>query len=349
MSAPAPPRAAQEPWWELRLRVPAPLCEDLSALLIDDGALGVQTLDAQAPEMLAPRGHASLGPASLQRQATAAVAESAEAWAATCAPGPLGETTGILVASYTGALAREDVLAEARGTLAQLGQADVVNQALLQRRCDDGWAHAWKPYFKPQKLGRRLWVVPSWESNFVPPTGSVALRLDPGMAFGTGQHATTALCMRAIERWADALPPALRRAATLLDVGCGSGILALTALALGVGHATAIDTDPLATEATVDNLARMAFAARANVSGTAVGDLSGCFALVVANILAPPLMAMAPQLLARLAPGGQLLLSGILAEQAEAVVSAFARASGQSVGLVERLQHEGWVALILAH
>lgn len=348
MSAPAPATPPIEPWWELRVRVPAILCEDLSALFIEEGAMGVQTLDAQAPETSHPQGHASLGPARAIREAgTSGVAESAEAWAQARGESASAEL-GTLVASFEGSLSRDAVLVLARETLAQMGEARAATTATLRRRSDDGWAHAWKPYFKPQKLGRRLWVVPSWETTFVPPTGSVSLHLDPGMAFGTGQHATTALCMRAIERWVDALTPTQRRSSRMLDVGCGSGILALTALALGLGHAAAIDTDPLACTATQNNLERMALSGRAEVSSTPIGDMAGSFELVVANILAPTLMAMAPLLLARMHAHGKLLLSGILAEQAESVISAFARASSPSVRLVERLQHEGWVALLLS-
>jgi ribosomal protein L11 methyltransferase len=337
-----------EPWWELRLQIPNLLCEDLSALLIEEGAMGVQTIDAQAPASVAPRGHASLGP---QKHRTGQdVAESAEAWAKSLGRQPQSET-GTLVASYEGTLSSAEVMTAAQETLAQLGLGDAMQSAKLVQRNDDGWAHTWKQYFKPQKLGRRLWVVPSWESTFVPPTGSVALRLDPGMAFGTGQHATTALCMRALEREIDGLSPQAKRALHILDVGCGSGILAMTALALGAGRATAVDLDPLAVTATLENMARMQMTERAQVSLTPVGELPLSYPVVVANILAPTLQIMVKELLPRVAQGGMLILSGILAEQAEAVVHTFEQASlrpgMRPVRLHERLLHEGWVAIVL--
>lgn len=338
-----------EPWWELRLNVPAELCEDLSSLLIEDGAMGVQTLDAHAPVLHPPRGHASLGPQSRATPKSLVVAESAEAWAQSLDASSMSH--GILVASYAGSFSRAEVLELATSVLEPFGQLAALAQAKLISRCDDAWAHAWRQYFKPQKLGRRLWVVPSWESKFEPPTGSLALHIDPGMAFGTGQHATTSLCMRALESHMDVLDGAARRGLTLLDVGCGSGILAMTALVLGVPKVTAIDVDPLAEEATKENLQRMQLEARAEVSLTPIEQVAGVYPLVTANILAPTLIAMVQPLAARVARGGLLILSGILATQAEEVLAAYVRLPAHpqlgSFALHKRHQHEGWVALVL--
>jgi len=342
-------KTTMEPWWELRVHVPADLCEDLSSMLIEDGAMGVQTLDAHAPVHHAPRGHASLGPQAHATPKSLVVPESAEAWAQSMASEAMAH--GVLVASYAGSYSRSEVLELATASLTPFGQLAALADAKLISRCDDAWAHSWKQYFKPQKLGRRLWVVPSWEEKFEPPTGSLALRIDPGMAFGTGQHATTALCMRALETYLDGHSEAHKRGLTLLDVGCGSGILALTALVLGVPHVTAIDVDPLAEAATLENLTRMGLAARAEVSLTPVDKLTGHYPLVTANILAPTLMAMARPLAARVAPGGLLILSGILTAQAEEVLASYlglgAKAQGGRFALHQRLQHEGWVALVL--
>ena len=342
-------KTAMEPWWELRVHVPAELCEELSTMLIEDGAMGVQTIDAHAPVHHAPRGHASLGPQSRATPKSLVVAESAEAWAQMVAPEVT--THGVLVASYAGSYSRHEVLELAQASLTPFGQLAALADAKLISRCDDAWAHSWKQYFKPQKLGRRLWVVPSWEDKFEPPTGSLALRIDPGMAFGTGQHATTSLCMRALENHLDGLSEPHKRALRLLDVGCGSGILALTALVLGVPHVTAIDIDPLAEAATEENLARMGLSDRADVSLTPVDKLTDTYPLVTANILAPTLIAMARPLAARVASGGLLVLSGILATQAEEVLGAYLGLGGKAQGgpfaLHKRLQHEGWVALVL--
>jgi ribosomal protein L11 methyltransferase len=342
-------KTTMEPWWELRVHVPAELCEDLSSMLIEDGAMGVQTLDAHAPVPHAPRGHASLGPQSQATPKSLVVPESAEAWAQSVAPKVTAH--GVLVASYAGTYSRSEVLELATAALSPFGQLAALADAKLISRCDDAWAHSWKQYFKPQKLGRRLWVVPSWEDKFEPPTGSLALRIDPGMAFGTGQHATTALCMRALESHLDGLSDAHKRKLKLLDVGCGSGVLALTALVLGVPHVTAIDIDPLAEAATVENLERMGLAHRADVSLTPVDQLTERYPLVTANILAPTLIAMARPLAARVAQGGLLVLSGILVPQAEEVLAAFLSLGTQAQGgpwaLHQRLQHEGWAALVL--
>lgn len=344
----ANPKTATKPWWELRINVPAALCEDLSTLLIEEGAMGVQTLDAHAPVVHAPKHHPSLGPQSRPTPKSLVVAESAEAWAQSIAKDV--HSHGILVASYVGTLSRAEVLQQATDVLAPFGQLAALADAKLISRCDDAWAHAWRQYFKPQKMGRRLWVVPSWEESFLPPTGSIALRIDPGMAFGTGQHATTSLCMRALESHLDVLPGDIKRQATLLDVGCGSGILAMTALLLGVPQVTAVDIDPLAEAATLENLQRMGLQDRARVSLTAIDKVPGQFAAVTANILAPTLIGMATPLGARVAPGGLLILSGILVGQAEQVLDTYLHLPAAQSGdfrLSHRLQHEGWVALVL--
>jgi ribosomal protein L11 methyltransferase len=180
---------------------------------------------------------------------------------------------------------------------------------------DQAWERAWMDDFQPQRFGQRLWVCPSW-CEPPDPTG-VILALDPGLAFGTGTHPTTALCLE----WLDGQPLADR---TVIDYGCGSGILAIAALLLGARTAVAVDNDPQALLATRDNAER---------NGIAPERLLTCLPeqlpaelsadVVVANILAGPLRELAPTLAGLCAAGGRLALSGILAEQAAAVADAY--------------------------
>ena len=180
---------------------------------------------------------------------------------------------------------------------------------------DKDWLRTWMDAYEPQRVGERLWVCPSWKP--VPPQCSVPLRLDPGLAFGTGTHPTTALCLE----WLDAQSCAGK---TVLDYGCGSGILGLAAALLGAAQVHAIDNDPQALIATQDNAERNNVAAKVNV--IAAGEPE-CLALhadiLLANILAAPLIELAPLLQLLLAPEGVLILSGLLESQVEAVKSAY--------------------------
>ena len=180
------------------------------------------------------------------------------------------------------------------------------------------WAHAWKRHFHAFPIGERLWVRPSWVTASRP-EGRTELILDPGMAFGTGQHGTTRLCLEWLDAHVDA-----EDAPAVLDYGCGSGILAIAAAKLGASCVYAVDNEPQALEATRANAEINGVADRievAEVAGAFEGR--GPFPLVVANILSQTLMALADHITARVAPGGQLALSGILAGHAERVREAF--------------------------
>ena len=181
---------------------------------------------------------------------------------------------------------------------------------------DRPWEREWLKYFKPLRFGQRLWVCPDGQrpacsDSQVPP---VYLDLDPGLAFGTGTHPTTALCLE----WLDG---ADLRAKHVIDYGCGSGILAIAALKLGAASAVAIDIDPQALIATRDNAQRNGVAERLTVAAapppSAVGDV------LVANILAEPLEKLAAQFSALVPPGGQLVLSGLLSQQAATVAMRY--------------------------
>ena len=182
------------------------------------------------------------------------------------------------------------------------------------RKVDDqDWERAWMDQYVPLRFGSRTWIVP-WNHDLpaeAEGADAAIVRLDPGLAFGSGTHPTTALCLR----WLDGLArEGLLDDATVLDFGCGSGILALAALKLGAARAVGIDNDPQALLATADNAERNAVGDRMLVASP--GDApAGTYPVVVANILAGALDALADTLAARVAPGGRIALSGILAGQ----------------------------------
>lgn len=211
--------------------------------------------------------------------------------------------------------------------------------ALRTRRVDDAdWTDAWKAHYVPQRVGRVV-VVPSWLDEALAP-GEVVITLDPGMAFGTGLHPTTRGCLRLLQ---DVAP----MPADVLDIGCGSGILALAALRLGSERAVGIDTDPLAVAATRDNAKRNGLGDRLTaVEGTLPAKADATFPLVLANLVAAVLVELAPRLAAHLAPGGVLLASGIIESRAGEVVDAM-RAAGLAVAA--RRDDGEWVSLRLEH
>jgi len=211
--------------------------------------------------------------------------------------------------------------------------------ALRVRPVADGdWAEAWKEHYVPQRIGRVV-VIPSWSSEALSP-GEVAITLDPGMAFGTGLHPTTQGCLRLLQE-TDPMPT------LVLDVGIGSGILALAALQLGAERAIGLDTDPLAVEAAMANAERNGLADRLVTSvGTLPETPTASYPLVLANLVAVVLVDLAPRLAGHLAPSGQLLASGIIEPKADAVIAALATAG---LGVVTRLDDGEWVSLRLEH
>lgn len=176
------------------------------------------------------------------------------------------------------------------------------------------WSATWRESFRPMHFGDRLWVCPS--GTECPQEGAVAITLDPGLAFGTGSHATTAMCLE----WLDGHPPVGQR---VIDYGCGSGILAIASCLLGAGHMQATDIDPAALEATRLNAQANGIVTDFEVCLPAELDRTAVD-LVLANILANPLQELAPELAGLLAPGGTLLMTGILAGQAASVREAYA-------------------------
>jgi ribosomal protein L11 methyltransferase len=200
------------------------------------------------------------------------------------------------------------------------------------------WADAWKAYFPVMRIGRRLVIRPTWRRHRREP-GDVVLALDPGMAFGTGLHPTTRLCLAGVEELADR---GVLADARVLDVGCGSGILAIAALKLGAAHAVGVDTDPIAIEASAANARRNAVARRLRVREGSLPSGGPPFDVVLANLIAGVLVAFAAALHDELRRGGTILASGIFVDREVDVVEAFA-----AVGLVVvgRRAEGDWVAL----
>jgi ribosomal protein L11 methyltransferase len=301
--------------------------ETVEAALLEVGASSITFVDRGDEPVLEPKpGEIRLWSDTLVR---ALFQESSEA-----------------VASDTAAsgVAASDVLRNLDRLAAVLGP-QITQTARVRPVEDRDWERVWLADWKSMRFGRRLWVCPTAAALPDDPN-AVVVRLDPGLAFGTGTHPTTALCLQIL----DSLPVAGRR---VIDYGCGSGILGIAALKLGAAHVTAVDLDPQALLATRDNAIRNGVSASIDVQGVDVpaaddrgadgqgvdapgidGGLRPAYC-VMANILAGPLIELAPKLTAACEPGGYLLLSGLLKTQAYAVKAAYAAAFDR-VQVVER-------------
>ena len=238
-------------------------------------------------------------------------------------PGP-GETPLWQTACVTGLFEDDIELDNVKGQLADAGFR-VVDDQLVHDRL---WEREWLKHFKPMRFGSRLWVCPSEMSISEP--DAVVVKLDPGLAFGTGTHATTSLCLQ----WLDAHNVQGRR---ILDFGCGSGILAIAACLLGASGVTAVDNDPQALSSTEDN------ARKNSVQMTIASELEAQrYDAVIANILAQPLIDLNGLLINAVVPAGDLVLSGILESQQEWVLNAY-----PTLQLVSTQSLNGWCRLHL--
>lgn len=197
---------------------------------------------------------------------------------------------------------------------------------------DENWVELTQSQFDPIRVSERLWIVPSWHK--APDPQAIVLVLDPGMAFGTGSHPTTRLCLE----WLERTLPGLAAGASMLDYGCGSGILAIAAAKLGARAVQGVDIDPQAVTAAIANAERNAVSARFKESTESIEEE---FDIVVANILSNPLKALAPAIASHVRRGGQLALSGILAEQADDLIACYSPYLELSVADTR----EGWVCL----
>ncbi len=293
---------------ELVLRAPQALVDAVSDALIDDcGALSVAVEDADAGS---DDEHALFG-------------EPGE-------PAPAaGWQRSMLTALFDDAASAE----RAAAALHTADWAVGVERVAVAEVADRDWVRATQSQFAPVAVTDDVWIVPSWHD--APEGARIAIRLDPGLAFGTGTHPTTRMCLRWLVRRAAAVPAAAaqQRAADdrertaaagpwrVLDYGCGSGILAIAAARLGAATVDAVDIDPAAVDATRANAARNGVALR-RVGGPDVAG--GGYDVVVANILAKPLELLAPLLAGHVAPGGDLVVAGLLARQADALAAVYA-------------------------
>ncbi len=235
------------------------------------------------------------------------------------------------VVALTSADADQTAIVAAAASVVGLTASDV--KFTLRKVEDQDWVRLTQSQFEPIHIGKNIWVVPSWHD--APDPHALVLELDPGLAFGTGSHPTTRLCME----WLEANAPT---GLSVLDYGCGSGILAMVAKKLGAEKVIGIDIDPQAIESAIFNTERnhcdVAYYLPDEFAESGNADT---FDMVVANILANPLKLMAPMLAGRVNPAGQLVLSGVLATQVGEVTAAYA----PFLDLTIWKEHEGWVAL----
>ena len=263
-----------------------------------------------------------------------------------------GTPTGpITVRAYLEANAQlEETRQKLEESLYYLGMIQPLPAASFKEIADQNWMEAWKQHYKPILIGKRLVILPAWMES--PDPSRVAIKIDPGMAFGTGTHPTTQLCLELMQYYFDESKIENRKSEIVIDIGCGSGILSIAALKLGAGTALGVDIDA----ASIQN-------ARENAQINNIGEelilgvgsvqeiLQGKFAfkkapLVVANILAPVIIRLFDAGLADLMEDhGTIILSGILQEQEQSVIMA-----GQAKGLsmTERVQMGDWVALVMS-
>nr|WP_256836152.1 50S ribosomal protein L11 methyltransferase [Pseudomonas oleovorans] len=286
------------PWLQVRLAITPEQAETYEDALLEVGAVSVTFMDAEDQPIFEP----DLGTT------------------------PLWSNTHLL------ALFEADTDETALLAHLQLLCGGALPEHHVERIEDQDWERSWMDGFQPMRFGQRLWIVPSWHA--APEPDAVNLLLDPGLAFGTGTHPTTALCLE----WLDSQK---LDNCSVIDFGCGSGILAIAALLLGAPQAVGTDIDPQALEASRDNASRNGIdPVRFPVYLPA--DMPQQPAdVVVANILAGPLVSLAPQITALVKGGGRLALSGILAEQAEEVRAAYAGAFDLDPTAVK----DGWVRI----
>jgi ribosomal protein L11 methyltransferase len=258
-----------------------------------------------------------------------------------------GTPTGpITVRAY---LEMDDQIEEKRQKLEEslyyLGMIQPLPAASYRQIADQNWMEAWKQHYKPILIGKRLVIVPAWMES--PDPSRVAIKIDPGMAFGTGTHPTTQLCLELMEKEFD-----VRQPSRLIDVGCGSGILSIAAIKLGAGTALGVDIDAGSVQNSRENASANGVGEEFILSVGSVDEIrKGQFAfaqapLVVANILAPVIIRLFESGLAHLIePDGAIILSGILQEQEERVIEA---AQAQALRMNERRQMGDWVALSMS-
>jgi ribosomal protein L11 methyltransferase len=217
-----------------------------------------------------------------------------------------------------------------------LGQISPVSAPVFRMVAEADWAEAWKERLNVLRIGQHIVIRPSWR-DYVPELDDIVIQLDPGMAFGTGLHPTTQMCLAVLE-------DLVRPGAKVLDMGTGSGILAIAAAKLAAGCVLAVDNDPVATKTARGNVRANGVQDTVSVARGSLAEASGSYDLVVVNILAQVIVDMIEAgLAARIRPGGKLIAAGIIADQEPEVVAAMKRGG---LSLAGRRQQEDWVCLV---
>ncbi|MFL5760470.1 MAG: 50S ribosomal protein L11 methyltransferase [Thermomicrobiales bacterium] len=225
---------------------------------------------------------------------------------------------------------------EIRRALWHLGQMRSVSDLVLTPRREEDWANSWKAHYRPLRVGRRIVVRPPWQ-DYQPKGDEIVVELDPGMAFGTGTHPSTRLCLLGLE---DEIKPGDR----VFDIGTGSGILAISAAKLGAGQVDAVDTEPIAVRSTRENANRNCVAIRvAEGSAGPNQPFPGQYDLVLANIIARVLTDIAAGVVAAVKPGGTAILAGIIESKERTVREAYEQ---RGLAFFRREQIEDWVSLV---
>jgi ribosomal protein L11 methyltransferase len=296
------------PWQLLRLRIAPAQAEEMEQLLLDSGAVSVTLTDGEDQPVFQTEPGAT----------------------------PLWDSV-LLCGMFTAEMDLQPLLSDLQNRLTDRGPNDSARQAIeLDSLPDQDWEKTWMDRFHPLQFGSRLWICPSWLTP--PDPDAVNILLDPGLAFGTGTHPTTALCLEWLEQQN-------LRDKLVIDYGCGSGVLAIAAALLGAREVLAVDNDPQAIQASEANRA---------ANGIRVAQLS-CYLpeqfplhssslpadLLIANILAGPLEQLAPHFADLVRPGGHLVLSGILPEQCEPLQALYQRWFDMS----EPVEREQWTRL----
>ncbi len=287
------------PWLQLKFRTQQPHVDAVSDFLTDLGALSITYEDAEDNPILEP------------------------------APGetPLWEEL-VVSALYDASCDTQEIL----GTIQQHLLSSYIVQPRFEQLEDKDWERAWMDNFHPMQFGHRVWIIPSWHDPV--DKDAVNILLDPGLAFGTGTHPTTALCLS----WLDTQD---LTGQNVLDYGCGSGILAIAAAKLGANRVTAIDIDPQAITATKENMKRNSVSEERIHIGFPDICEEQQYQLVVANILAGPLKELSPSIAQKVVTGGQLVLSGLLLEQAEEISQCYEKWFTMKPAVIQ----EDWIRL----
>ena len=287
------------PWLQIKIDSSKELAETLSEILHDNGALSVTLEDAADQPLFEPAPQET----------------------------PLWSQTRVI-----GLYENDADMGPVQQRLQAALPDNQTLQCTIETLPDQDWERAWMSRFVPMDFGHGLWVCPSWCEP--PAAASTPLVLDPGMAFGTGTHSTTSLCLRwlAQQQWAGK---------TLVDYGCGSGILAIAAVLRGARAAWGVDIDPQAVRVSQENARRnrVDSATQFGLNNSLAANLE--VDAVIANILLEPLLALAPTLKSLVKPGGKLVLSGILSEQAGSVFQIYSDEYHFT-----RQEHENWLVLI---